>query len=376
VAAVEQGSSPVGGAGARGDQQVVFHVEGLDPERLDLPAPPGSTPSRDSLHLLRGAGPRPGDVLLRVARRLLEEAAARSSEGLSAVLLATLNAFEAGARSWVLAGGRALPCRRHRPLVMGVLNVTPDSFSDGGRFLRGEDALAHGERLAAEGADLLDVGGESTRPGSRGVGAAEELERVLPVVEGLARRVGVPLCVDTTKAAVAAAALAAGAAAVNDTSGLADDPAMVEVLRRSGAGAILMHRRGVPRTMQEGPEYQHCVAEVASLLRRTLAAAVEAGIRWESLVVDPGIGFGKRLQDNVVLVRDLAMLRSLGVPVLLGASRKSFLGKLTGREAGQREPATHAATAAAFARGVELLRVHDVAGCRDVLRVLGAIADD
>ncbi len=259
---------------------------------------------------------------------------------------------------------------------MGIVNVTPDSFSDGGRYLSKHDAIAHGEALAEAGADLLDLGGESTRPGSRSVSVTEEQDRVVPVIEALARRVDLPLSVDTTKSEVAQAAFLAGATIVNDTSAGWDDPRLLPLIAEQGLGVVLMHRRGTPRTMQDAPQYQDCVAEVCSELGEALRRALAAGIREPQIVVDPGIGFGKRLEDNLALIRGLADLRQLGFPILLGVSRKSFLGQLTGKTAAERDPASHAVHVWAASRGVEILRVHDVAGTRDALSVVAALDEE
>jgi dihydropteroate synthase len=275
-------------------------------------------------------------------------------------------------RTWRIRGG-TVGFSNQTPKIVGVLNVTPDSFSDGGRWIDVAAAVEHGESLARAGAALVDVGGESTRPGAERVPAQVQIERVVPVIERLAARVDVPIVVDTTSAEVARAALAAGAAVVNDTSALADDPDLAGVVKDSGAGLILMHRRGAPSTMQEAPAYACCVAEVAESLFDAASAARRAGIAAEQIVVDPGIGFGKRLQDNLDLIGGLLALKSLGFPVMLGASRKSFLGTLTGRGAQDRDDATLATTAAACEAGCELVRVHDAAGSADVVRVLTAL---
>jgi dihydropteroate synthase len=260
--------------------------------------------------------------------------------------------------------------------IVGVLNVTPDSFSDGGRFVRAGGtvdvgaAVAEGLALAAAGADVLDVGGESTRPGARAVGADEELARVIPVLEALAKASPVPLAIDTRKAEVAEAALAAGAAAVNDVSGLGFDPALAGVVARSGATLVLGHLRGEPATMQDDPRFDDVLEEVARELAASVARARAAGVERERLVVDPGIGFGKRLEDNLVLLANLGELRRrLGLPVLVGASRKSFLGRLTGEPPARRDGASHAAAAVAVFAGADAVRVHDVAGARSAVAV-------
>ena len=258
--------------------------------------------------------------------------------------------------------------------LWGILNVTPDSFSDGGRFLDPQAAIAQGLQLAAEGAHVLDVGGESTRPGAAPVPEAEEIDRVVPVLRGL-RKAGVRalLSVDTRHAGVAAAALEAGAQIVNDVSG-ASDPDMLDVVTRAGAGLVLMHMRGTPATMQAAPAYEDVVAEVAAALETRAAAAVAAGISADRIWIDPGIGFGKTLAHNLALLRALESLVGRGRPVLLGASRKSFLGTLTGASVPDRRLAgSLACVVRALEAGVAAVRVHDVAASRDILRVFTSI---
>ena len=267
-------------------------------------------------------------------------------------------------------GGRTLEL--DRPRILGILNVTPDSFSDGGRFLDAGDALRHAERMAAEGADLLDVGGESSRPGSEPVPAAEELRRILPVIRG-AVDLGLPISVDTTKAEVARAALEAGATVVNDISALAD-PAMARVVAEAGAGVILMHMQGEPATMQADPRYNDVVGEVTGFLAGRRESARAAGIPAEAIVLDPGIGFGKRLEHNLALLAGLGALVELGSPVLIGASRKRFIGELTGdSDPEAREAGSLAVVLAARERGASLFRVHDVAATRRALEVYEAV---
>jgi dihydropteroate synthase len=259
-----------------------------------------------------------------------------------------------------------------RPAVMGVLNVTPDSFSDGGLFLEADAALARAEAMIAEGADMVDVGGESTRPGAEPVSEQEELDRVMPVLDGLRGRSEIPLSIDTSKAAVARAAIAAGAAFVNDVTALRGDPAMAHVVAETGVDVCLVHMKGEPRTMQEDPRYDDVVVEVRAFLERRLAFAVEAGIRAERVWLDPGIGFGKTLEHNLELIRRLGEIAGLGRPVVVGASRKRFVGTLTGRPEGGRLAGSLAAAVLAFERGASMLRVHDVAATRDALVVAGA----
>ena len=254
------------------------------------------------------------------------------------------------------------------PVVMGVLNVTPDSFSDGGRFLDPHAAIAQGERLAAEGARILDVGGESTRPGSDGVSVEEELRRVVPVLERLE---GLPVSIDTSKSEVARRALELGAELVNDVTALTD-PDLAGVVADAGAYLCLMHMLGEPRTMQLDPRYDDVAADVAAFLEVRLARAVDAGVPEEHVCLDPGIGFGKTVEHNLELLRRLDEIVAIGRPVVVGTSRKSFLGKITGREAPDREPGTIATNVIAFERGASIFRVHDARPARDALRVAAA----
>ncbi|MCI0634353.1 MAG: dihydropteroate synthase [Actinobacteria bacterium] len=261
-----------------------------------------------------------------------------------------------------------------RTLVMGIVNVTPDSFSDGGMFETVEDAVRHATRLAADGADLLDVGGESTRPGSDPVPADEERARVVPVIERLAADGSdTVISVDTRKAEVASAALDAGARVVNDVSAGAD-PAMFEVVRERDAGIVLMHMQGDPKTMQESPYYDDVVAEVREFLRERVEAAEFAGIDPERIAIDPGIGFGKALGHNLELLHRIDELLDLGRPVLVGPSRKRFIGTLLDLPEGERVEGTAGAVAWAVARGVHVVRVHDVKEIVRVVRVVDAIA--
>ena len=255
------------------------------------------------------------------------------------------------------------------PLVMGILNVTPDSFSDGGRYLDANAAVRHGLAMVAEGADILDVGGESTRPGAAPVSEADEAARVLPVIEALGREAGVPVSIDTMKAGVARRAVEAGAAIINDVSALTADPDMIPVAAGSGAGIILMHMRGTPRTMQAEPAYDDVVADVRDYLAERAADVISGGVRADAVAVDPGIGFGKTVEHNVRLLVTLGELLSLGYPVVVGLSRKSFLGQLTGREVGERLPATLAASTLCARQGVHVLRAHDVRATVDAVRL-------
>ena len=259
-----------------------------------------------------------------------------------------------------------------RPAVMGVLNVTPDSFSDGGEFLDPAAAVARAEHMAAAGADLVDVGGESTRPGAEPVGADEELRRVMPVIEQLGQRGTVPLSIDTSKAVVARAATDAGAVLVNDVTALRGDAGMAAVVAESGAEVCLMHMLGEPRTMQDDPRYEDVVSEVKAFLEERLEFAVAHGIPEERVWLDPGIGFGKTLEHNLALLRRLGEIAAVGRPVIVGVSRKRFIGGLTGRAEPDRVAGGIAANVLAFQRGAHMFRVHDVAETRDALAVAAA----
>jgi dihydropteroate synthase len=257
------------------------------------------------------------------------------------------------------------------PIVMGVVNVTPDSFSDGGEWLDSAAAIEHGHELAAQGAQILDIGGESTRPGAQPVTEREELRRVVPVLEGLAGA-GVRLSIDTSKAAVARAALDAGATVVNDVTALRGDATMAALVARRDCELCLMHMLGEPRSMQRDPRYGDVVADVKAFLAQRLAFAVDAGIAAERVWLDPGIGFGKTIDHNLELLARLDELVALGRPVVVGTSRKSFLGTITGRGARARVPATIATNVLALAHGASVFRVHDVAQARDALLVAAA----
>jgi dihydropteroate synthase len=259
------------------------------------------------------------------------------------------------------------------PKLMGVVNVTPDSFSDGGKYLDAEAAIVHGEELARNGAEVLDVGGESTRPGAEEVGAEEELARVEPVVAGLSGTATVSI--DTSKAAVARAALDAGASIVNDVTALRHDPELGAVCAERGAGLVLMHMQGDPRTMQENPVYDDVVDDVRTFLAERLEAAVAAGVAEERVWLDPGIGFGKNLDHNLELLRRLGELRELGRPLVVGTSRKSFLGKIDGSPVEDRLGGTIASSIFAAAEGADVLRVHDIAEAAQAIRVASAIID-
>jgi dihydropteroate synthase len=263
-----------------------------------------------------------------------------------------------------------------RPLLMGILNVTPDSFFDGGRYagLEGLDAaLRRCEEMIREGADIIDVGGESTRPGALAVAEAEERARVTPVIEAVARRFDVPLSIDTMKAGVARAALDAGACIVNDVSAMTADPFMLEVPGPFGAGVVLNHMQGKPRTMQEAPNYCDVVGEVRDHLMARVRILAAAGISKDRIAVDPGIGFGKRLADNYALIEKLEDLDAIGCPILLGHSRKSFIGKTPGLEDSDRLHPSVAVAVYAALKGASILRVHDVRATREALAMIEAV---
>jgi len=269
-------------------------------------------------------------------------------------------------------GGRVLELGE-RTAIMGIVNVTPDSFSDGGTFLDPAAAIEHGLRLAGEGADILDVGGESTRPGAEPVSEQEEVRRVAPVVRELAARSGVPVSIDTSKAAVAEAALAAGATIVNDVSALRLDPRLGEVVARSGAALVIMHMQGTPRTMQQAPHYDDLLGEVLAALAAGVERAAAAGVEPDRILVDPGIGFGKSLEHNLELLDRLGELEVLGRAILVGPSRKAFIGRLLDLPAAERIEGTIAACCCAADRGAHVVRVHDVGPVRRALRVADAI---
>ncbi len=261
-----------------------------------------------------------------------------------------------------------------RPLIMGVVNVTPDSFYDGGRYLDAEAAVAHAVRLVEEGADLLDVGAESTRPGADAVNEAEERRRVIPVVTAVAKAVTVPISIDTSKAAIAREALDAGAVLVNDVTALRGDPAMVDVVARSGAGIVLMHMHGTPRTMQQAPRYDDVVEEISEFFEERIRFAMTHDIVRRQIILDPGIGFGKLLVHNLTLLAQLRCFVQFDCPLLVGVSQKAFLGQLLDRPVQERQWGTAAAVAMAVDRGAGILRVHDVRAMKDVVQVTAAIS--
>lgn len=260
-----------------------------------------------------------------------------------------------------------------KPLLMGVVNVTPDSFFDGGRFLEVGSAVAHALRLVEEGADLLDVGAESTRPGAEIVNEAEECRRAIPVVAAIARAVTVPISIDTSKAVVAREALDAGAVLVNDVTALRGDPAMVDVVASVGAGIVLMHMQGTPQTMQRAPHYDDVISEISEFFEERIRFAEAHGIVRRQIILDPGIGFGKLLVHNLTLINQLRSFEQFECPLLVGVSQKAFLGQLVDHPVQERQWATAAAVAMAVDRGAGILRVHDVKSMKDVVEVAAAI---
>ncbi len=262
-----------------------------------------------------------------------------------------------------------------RPHVMGIVNVTPDSFSDGGKYESTEKAVEHALQLVAEGADILDIGGESTRPGATPVSLEEELRRVLPVIEKLSKTAGVPLSVDTYKPEVMRAAIAAGADMVNDVRAL-QEPGALEIVSQSKAGVCLMHMQGIPQTMQVNPQYGDVVAEVKAFLSERLHAANKAGITSERIVLDPGFGFGKRTEHNIALLQNLQSIADIGRPLLVGLSRKSVLGQILGGDEYVRLYASIAACVICAMKGARIVRVHDVKATADALKVVAAVLPD
>ena len=260
-----------------------------------------------------------------------------------------------------------------RTHIMGILNITPDSFSDGGHYFDFDAAVQRGIEMIREGADLIDIGGESSRPGADPVSTDEEMRRVIPVIERLSKQTDTPLSIDTTKARVAEAALEAGASIVNDISGLQNDPEMVRVTAEKGAPIILMHMRGTPGTMQNDTEYKDVIREVADFLDHAILEAVQGGIPKNSILVDPGIGFGKSVRDNFRIIRNLPEFGKLECPILMGVSRKSFIGKTIQKETDQRLAGSLAAVTACILNGAHIIRVHDVAASVDAARIADEI---
>jgi dihydropteroate synthase len=258
-------------------------------------------------------------------------------------------------------------------LIMGILNVTPDSFSDGGRFLDPAFAVEQAQKMVAQGADIIDIGGESTRPGASYVSEEEEIDRIRPILQVLGKCIDIPLSIDTRKAAVAQMALDCGASIVNDVSALEDDSCMVKVIQESGAGVVLMHRQGPSATMQKAPYYEDVVEEVKSFLAQRVAFAQSMGIPSDHIIVDPGIGFGKTCNHNLKILSSIGEFIKLNQPLMIGLSRKGFIGELTGKPVAEREMGNAAAIATAVWQGAHILRVHDVSAMKDPIRVAQAL---
>ena len=260
-----------------------------------------------------------------------------------------------------------------RTYLMGILNVTPDSFSDGGKFLNPKDAIKQALIMAEQGADIIDVGGESTRPGSDSVPLEEELRRVIPVIEELVKKTDIPVSIDTCKSEVAARALDSGAEMVNDISALRFDPEMKKIISKYDVPVILMHIKGTPKNMQDNPHYDNVIQEISDYLRESIQMAEDSGISKDKIIIDPGIGFGKRVRDNLEILRNLNKFTSLGKPILLGLSRKSFIGKVLDLPLDQRLEGSLAATAVAILNGAKILRVHDVKESKRAAQMVDAI---
>jgi dihydropteroate synthase len=265
---------------------------------------------------------------------------------------------------------------KDKPVIMGILNVTPDSFFDGGSFYPRERAIDHALEMAEAGADIIDVGGESTRPGSEPTSLGEELDRVLPVIEGIRKRSSIPLSIDTYKAAVARAAVASGADMVNDISSLSFDEGMAGVVAASGVPVVIQHIKGTPRDMQKNPSYEDVTGEIKEFFIERIAYARSCGIDEDDIIIDPGIGFGKRFQDNLTIIRELGRLKELGRPLLIGTSMKSFIGRIMGTDVlAERAEGTLASVAISLWNGADMVRVHDVARTRKVVKFMKALME-
>jgi dihydropteroate synthase len=265
---------------------------------------------------------------------------------------------------------------KDKPVIMGILNVTPDSFFDGGSFFPRERAIDHALEMAEGGADIIDVGGESTRPGSEPTSLGEELDRVLPVIEGIRKRSSIPLSIDTYKAAVARAAVASGADMVNDISSLSFDEGMAGLVAALGVPVVMQHIKGTPRDMQKNPSYQDVTREIKEFFVERIAYARACGIDEDDIIIDPGIGFGKRLQDNLTIIRELGRLKELGRPLLIGTSMKSFIGRIMGTDVlAERAEGTLASVAISLWNGADMVRVHDVARTKKVVKFMKALME-
>ena len=318
------------------------------------------------------------DVLMMGTLKQLSRLAAKIARqpfGLDSIARDILRILKnAGQKRFILKTSRRKITLGDRTRIMGILNVTPDSFSDGGTFLSAERAVEYGLQMEAEGADILDVGGESTRPGSAAVPVHVELKRVLPVIKALSRKIKIPLSIDTKKARVAREAVEAGAEIINDISALNGDRKMAGTAAETGAALVLMHMRGNPENMQKGNlAYDDLLGDITDYLSASIGKAIRAGVSKDAMVIDPGIGFGKTVADNYRIIRRLADLRTLGMPILVGPSRKSFIGNVTGDEPRQRLEGTAATVSAAIMNGCHIVRVHDVAAMKKVAAVTDAM---
>ncbi len=304
-----------------------------------------------------------------MCRSLASEWAAVNEGGcvLTSTTASPPGVFAVTARSQMLSLGS-------RPLIMGILNVTPDSFSDGGAYVTVEQALHRAKQMQAEGADIIDIGAESSRPGAHPIDQTEELRRLIPVLEAVHEAIPLPISVDTTKAAVARRAIQAGASIVNDITALRGDPLMAALVSETGAAIVLMHMPGTPLTMQKSAHYQNVVEEVSCFLAARAQAAMDQGIRRSQIILDPGFGFGKLQEHNLRLLADFARLKNLGYPILAGLSRKQFIGALVQQPVQERGYGTAGAVAVAVLKGVDIIRVHDVRAMRDTASVVSAIA--
>jgi len=260
-----------------------------------------------------------------------------------------------------------------RTHVMGILNVTPDSFSDGGRYLEREKAIEHGIAMARDGADMIDVGGESTRPYSKKISVDEEMERVIPVIEALSQALKIPICIDTYKSEIARMAIKAGASMINDISAFRFDPGLISVVQESGVPVILMHMKGTPDNMQDNPTYDNLIHEILDFHNSAVDRALNGGIKRDMIIIDPGIGFGKTFDHNLQIIRDLTKFHSLGRPILFGTSRKTFIGHILDREVHDRDTGTMATIAAGVMNGAHIIRVHDVKKGVETVKVIDAI---
>jgi len=261
----------------------------------------------------------------------------------------------------------------HRTHIMGVINVTPDSFSDGGKYLQRDKAIEHGLRMAGDGADIIDVGGESTRPYSKKISLEEELDRVIPVIKGLSEKIDIPISIDTYKSEVASEALRAGASVINDISALKFDPRMISIAADAGVPVILMHMKGTPKDMQDNPLYENLVHDIITFLKKAIERAVKGGISEELIIVDPGIGFGKSFDHNLEILKELNRFQSIGRPLLLGTSRKAFIGHILDKHTHERDNGTMATIAAGIMNGAQMVRVHNVKMTREVVKIVDAV---